>query len=64
MLTLTSAAEVAYKVTSEYSALYDRTVRWNDPTIGIKWPYDNPTLSTKDMNAPFLDDVDNNFVYR
>jgi len=63
-LTLTSTAEIAYKVTSEYSALYDRAVRWNDPTIAIKWPYDNPTLSTKDMNAPLLDDVDNNFIYK
>lgn len=62
--TLTSTAEVAYKATSEYSQLYDRVVRWSDPTIAIKWPYDNPILSTKDMNAPFLDEVDNNFIYK
>lgn len=64
ILTLTDIAEVSYKATSEYSPLYDRVIRWNDPTIAIEWPYDNPTLSTKDMNAPLLDDVDNNLIYK
>jgi len=63
-LTLTSTTEVAYKVTSEYSALYDRVIKWSDPTIAIKWPIDSPILSTKDRNAPLLDDVDNNFIYK
>ena len=60
--TLTDATEVAYKVTSEFSALHDRSVRWNDPTIGIKWPIANPILSIKDQNAPLLSQVDNKFV--
>jgi dTDP-4-dehydrorhamnose 3,5-epimerase len=63
ILTLTDAAEVMYKVTSEYSRLYDRVIKWNDPTIAIEWPYPNPILSTKDRDAPSLSDVDNNFVY-
>jgi dTDP-4-dehydrorhamnose 3,5-epimerase len=62
-LTLTDATEIAYKVTSEFSALHDRSIRWNDPTIGIKWPIANPILSLKDANAPFLSDVDNNLVW-
>lgn len=64
IMMLTDTTEVAYKVTSEYSATHDRVIRWSDPTIGIKWPFDNPILSTKDNNAPFLDDVDNTFVYK
>jgi dTDP-4-dehydrorhamnose 3,5-epimerase len=63
-LTLTSTAEVVYKATCEYSPVLDRVIRWSDPTLAIKWPYDNPILSTKDMDAPLLDDVDNNFVYK
>ena len=63
-LTLTSTAEVVYKATSEYNPFLDRVIRWSDPTIAITWPYDNPILSTKDMNAPLLDDVDNNFIYK
>ena len=64
ILTLTDTTEVVYKVTSEYSQLHDRVIRWNDPTIAIKWPYANPILSTKDRDAPLLNDVDNNFVYK
>jgi dTDP-4-dehydrorhamnose 3,5-epimerase len=62
-LTLTDDTEIAYKVTSEFSASHDRTIRWSDPTIGIKWPITNPILSMKDRNAPLLSDVDNNFVW-
>ena len=63
-LTLTDSAEVAYKLTSEFDSSLDRVVRWDDPSIAIKWPIDNPILSPKDANAPLLDDVDNNFSYR
>lgn len=62
-LTTSDFAEVAYKVTCEYSASHDRSVRWNDPAIGIKWPIANPTLSKRDAEAPLLKDVDNNFVW-
>lgn len=27
---------------------------WNDPAIGIRWPIESPTLSTKDLSAPRL----------
>lgn len=64
VLTLTENTEIAYKVTVEYSPSHDRSVRWNDPTIGIKWPIANPILSMKDENAPFLDEIDNNLVWK
>ena len=64
ILTLTSSAEVAYKVTQEFSQHHDRVIRWNDPTIGINWPFSYPVLSMKDRDAPFLNDADNNFVYK
>jgi dTDP-4-dehydrorhamnose 3,5-epimerase len=63
-LTISAASEVLYKVTSEYSPAHDRSVRWNDPTIGIKWPITNPILSKKDAEAPLLADADSNFVWR
>jgi len=61
-LTTTDVAEVEYKVTAEYSSAHDRTIRWNDPDIGIEWPISKPILSKKDAEAPFLKDADNNFV--
>ncbi len=64
VLTTTEIVEMVYKVTSEYSQSHDRSVRWNDPAIGIKWPVANPILSKKDAEAPLLNDVDNNFVWK
>lgn len=62
-LTTTDVAEVEYKVTAEYNRAHDRAIRWNDPSIGIKWPISNPILSMKDAEAPLLNDADNNFVW-
>ncbi len=63
-LTLTDDVEVQYKVDEYYSREHDRSIRWNDPDIGIDWPIEDPILSEKDRNAPFLKDSDCNFVYR
>jgi len=64
-LTLSEEAEIIYKVSgSEYSPDHDRSIRWNDPEIDIKWPLDcEPILSEKDKNAPFLKEAEINFVY-
>ena len=29
---------------------------WNDPDIGIEWPFRDPILSMRDQNAPTLQD--------
>ncbi|ADY74003.1 dTDP-4-dehydrorhamnose 3,5-epimerase [Desulfurobacterium thermolithotrophum DSM 11699] len=65
-LTLSEEAEIIYKVSgSEYSPEHDRSIRWNDPDIGIEWPLDGePILSEKDKLAPFLKDAEINFVYK
>ncbi|WP_297445084.1 dTDP-4-dehydrorhamnose 3,5-epimerase [Desulfurobacterium sp.] len=59
-LTLSEEAEIVYKVSgSEYSPEHDRSIRWNDPQIGIEWPIDKePLLSEKDRNAPFLQEAE------
>lgn len=55
--------ELLYKATEEYSKEHERSILWNDPALGIKWPVDNPILSEKDANAPLLHDAENNFEY-
>lgn len=59
-ITLTEDTEVIYKVTSYYAPEYDRSIRFDDPAIGIDWPL--PTsdvqLSDKDKNAPLLADAE------
>ncbi len=59
-VTLEPNTEVFYKVTSGYAPSADRSVRFDDPTIGIEWPTlgDPFTLSDKDRSAPFLADAE------
>jgi dTDP-4-dehydrorhamnose 3,5-epimerase len=46
---LSAAAEVLYKATDFYAPQGERSILWNDPTIGIQWPdAGTPTLSAKD----------------
>ena len=55
-LTLEPDTEVQYKVSYPYCAAQDRAIRWNDPSIGIKWPTGGSgfILSERDQSAPFL----------
>jgi dTDP-4-dehydrorhamnose 3,5-epimerase len=43
-------AEVVYKCTDLYSAEHERTLRWDDPAIGVSWPLGSepPLVSAKD----------------
>jgi dTDP-4-dehydrorhamnose 3,5-epimerase len=52
---LSDAADVIYKCTEVYDPTGDRSIRWDDPTIGIDWPVTDPLLSAKDAAAPTLD---------
>ena len=54
-------AETQYKCTTPYRPEYDRSLRWDDPDIGITWPLAGgqpPALSDKDAGAPLLKDKD------
>jgi dTDP-4-dehydrorhamnose 3,5-epimerase len=48
-LVLSEWAEVLYKATDYYAPQFERTIRWDDPDIGIGWPIlAEPQLSAKD----------------
>ena len=55
--TISAEAEFQYKVTDYYNSLYDRTLKWDDNDLGIKWPfyeywgYPEPILSQKDKRG-------------
>jgi len=54
-LTLSESADFLYKTTEYYSPEHERSLRWNDPSIGIVWPLTGDALlSPKDSVAPFL----------
>ena len=63
-VTLTDDVEVMYKVNNFYSPENDRSVRFDDPTLGVEWGVTNPILSQKDLNAPLLKDSDVKFTYK
>jgi dTDP-4-dehydrorhamnose 3,5-epimerase len=55
-IVLSDEALVHYKVTQPYEPGGDRTIAWDDPDIGIRWPISAPTLSAKDADARRLAD--------
>lgn len=55
-LALEDGTEVQYKVTAPYRPDLERSLRFDDPAIGIEWPPLDlpPLLSSKDREAPLL----------
>jgi len=59
-MTLVENTEVIYKVTDYYSPEHDRSIKFDDPAIGIEWPLPTSSvqLSDKDQKAPLLADAE------
>ncbi len=47
-------AQLCYKCSAEYNSGLDSGVRWDDPTLGIHWPLENPIVSDKDSSLPLV----------
>ena len=55
---LSESADVSYKCTTVYHAESNRSIRWDDPSIAIRWPVTAgtaPLLSPKDAAAATLE---------
>jgi dTDP-4-dehydrorhamnose 3,5-epimerase len=55
---MSDRTEITYYVTDFYAPEWERTLAWNDPSVGINWPIQEdvpPTLSDKDSNGLLLD---------
>jgi dTDP-4-dehydrorhamnose 3,5-epimerase len=51
------SAEFLYKTTDYYAPQFERSLRWDDPALGIAWPLAEtgaPQLKAADANAPLL----------
>jgi dTDP-4-dehydrorhamnose 3,5-epimerase len=64
-LTLEPDTEFLYKVSAPYSRPNDRSIRFDDPAIGIDWPIEINIdgLSAKDREAGLLVETDTGFHY-
>ena len=58
------SALFSYKVTRGYSPGDERSLRWDDPEVGIRWPVAEPVLSPKDAAAPGLRDIPEEQLFR
>lgn len=51
-LVLSGSAEFLYKTTDYWYPTHERSLRWDDPTVGIDWPMQmQPLLAAKDAAA-------------
>jgi len=57
-LVLSEAASFTYLCSTVYRRDWDRGIAWNDPDLGIPWPFLPSELSPKDRDARRLRDVD------
>ena len=54
---MSDEAEFVYKCTDYYAPEFERSIKWNDPEIGIEWPLvknEHPQLSPKDESGFLL----------
>jgi len=52
---ISDSADFLYKTTDYWYPEHERSVRFDDPSIGIPWPLEGaPTLAAKDAAAPLL----------
>jgi dTDP-4-dehydrorhamnose 3,5-epimerase len=52
--TMSGEADVLYKLTDYYDPKTELGIAWNDPSLRIDWPIQNPLLSVKDEQNPSL----------
>lgn len=56
---LSETAEFLYKTTDYWAPQHERSLAWNDPAVGIDWPFDEaPALSAKDQQAVSFEDAE------
>ena len=61
ILVTSPTADFIYKCTDFYSPADERTLAWDDPTLGVKWPLPPgiaPILSAKDTQGKSIADVE------
>jgi len=58
-LVLSEHAEVLYKTTDYWAPQFERTIVWNDGSLGITWPIQgDPQLSAKDIAGVTINEAE------
>jgi len=53
-MALEEGTELQYLLTSARSARHERGIRWNDPSLGVRWPTLPPIVNERDAGWPLL----------
>ncbi len=56
---LSELADLVYKTDDYYAPEWERTLKWDDPAVGVCWPIEtgfSPTVSTKDAQGSRLEE--------
>ena len=63
-LVLSESAIFAYKVDNNYASAFDEGIRWDDPTLNIKWRVNESEVlvSEKDAKLPFFSEFETPFT--
>jgi dTDP-4-dehydrorhamnose 3,5-epimerase len=59
-VSLSDVAEIQYKCSNYYTPSAERTIRWDDPDLGIQWGISQPLVSPKDRAGISLADYRSN----
>jgi dTDP-4-dehydrorhamnose 3,5-epimerase len=56
---LSDVADVIYKQTAYYDPVIERGIAWDDPEVGVRWPFppEELVVSTRDSSAPSLSEL-------
>lgn len=54
-LTLQDASVVHYSISAFYEPSAGKGFRWNDPSVGIAWPFEPILINDRDRNLPVLE---------
>jgi dTDP-4-dehydrorhamnose 3,5-epimerase len=54
-LTLDNGCELEYLISRPYDSVAAVGVRWDDPAVGVKWPFRPKVMSERDAAFPDLD---------
>ena len=60
-MALTEGAEFLYKTTDYWAKPHERSIRWNDPALGIDWPVSlvgSPSVNEKDQAGALLTEAE------
>jgi len=58
---LSEEAVFYYKCSNYYSKEHERSIRFNDPDLGIDWKVENPLISEKDLQSKFFKEIEADF---